>query len=220
MTGRDEIEWARRVPKDLIRRLYESDAAGMLDIELLDDVGTRLYQRCLSILDVDAAQRGRVRCPRCDRAGRETIIVCDTRPAADGGEIVCPACGWRVAWRDYLRSYKRRQLNLGGAGDAFTAFARDWPRARAPEAKMLAVDRLIHAFHYSFRQRPDMPSRPAGVNLINGKLEDVIRFLDALSTGSASTPGVRAGRAQWQHTLDTYRRVYIQDFLGNEPEDE
>ena len=152
MSGRDEIEWAARVSKAMIHRLYVADAAGMLDDELLDEVGTRLYHRCRSILEVDAAKHGRVRCPRCDRAGRETIIERSMRPGAGDVEIICPACEWQVTWQDYMRTYKRRQLNLGGAAGAFEGFTRDWNQAHTPPAKMLAIDRLIHAFHYSFQQ--------------------------------------------------------------------
>ena len=50
--GADEIEWARRVPKSKIRRLYESDASGLLDEDLLEEVGSLLLQRCKSILNV------------------------------------------------------------------------------------------------------------------------------------------------------------------------
>ena len=60
--GRDEIEWAPRVPKNKIRRLYVSDSRGLLDEDLLEDVGSMLLQRCLSILAVADAQKGRVHC--------------------------------------------------------------------------------------------------------------------------------------------------------------
>jgi hypothetical protein len=190
----------------------------MLDEELLDEVGTRLYQRCRSILEVDAAKHGRVHCPRCDRAGRETIIIREPLHGAREADIACPVCGWRVTWRDYMRTYKRHQLNLGGAADAFTGFVTDWNQAHTPPPKMLAVDRLIHAFHYSFQQHPDLPSRPAGVNLINGKLEDVIVFLNELSYGAGSTPAASVGRLEWQKTLETYRREYIGKLARKEEE--
>ncbi len=132
MTGRDEIEWAPRLSKEKLRRLYQSDAAGMLDEELLDDVGTCLFQRCQSILAVDEAKHGRVRCPRCEKAGRETIIRRELEHGAREMTLTCPVCGWQIVWQDYLRSFKRRQLNLGGAGVAFGAFARGWPAARGP----------------------------------------------------------------------------------------
>ena len=121
------------------------------------------------------------------RSQRRRTAVCAARPAARPGArrslnasvgarlyVTCPVCGWQVTWLEYMKSYKRHQLNLGGAGPAFEAYVRDFPAARSPQEKMLAVDRLIHAFHYSMSDFPDLPTRPAGVNLINGKMEDVI----------------------------------------------
>jgi len=45
------IRESRRVPRHKIRRLYESDARGMLDEELLDDVGYGIYARCQDIIE-------------------------------------------------------------------------------------------------------------------------------------------------------------------------
>jgi predicted RNA-binding Zn-ribbon protein involved in translation (DUF1610 family) len=197
------------VAKASIRRLYESDACGLLDEELLADVGTRLYQRCLSILEVYEARHGRVRCPVCTRAGRETVM-------ARVVEMTCPVCGWRITWREYARTFKRRQLNSGGALSVFRAFLHDWPAARTAELKMASVDQLIHGFHYSFRDRPTLPSRPVGPNLIHGKLEDVIRFLDGLSAG----PDHAETRQEWAQTLATYRKDYLGGMLGREEEED
>lgn len=62
---------------------------------------------------------------------------------------------------------------------------------------MLAIDRLIHEFHYSCKQNPDRPTRPAAVNLISGKIEQVATFLDDL--GSLGLPGdLRQNRDQWR----------------------
>ncbi len=44
------IRRAPRVRRDLIRRLYEDEARGLLDDQLLDEVGIGLYARCESIM--------------------------------------------------------------------------------------------------------------------------------------------------------------------------
>ena len=46
---------------------------------------------------------------------------------------------------------------------------------------MIAVDQLIHAFHWDVKLQ--LPNRPAGNNLIEGSLEQVIGLLDRLSYG-------------------------------------
>lgn len=176
----------------------------MLDQELLDEVGTKLYQRCRSILDVHSAKMGTVRCQSCDQKGVETWIRRGQIHKKDWeiSQIVCPLCGWRVGWGDYIRSFKRHQLNSGGALPAFETFVREYPGSRDPREKLLAIDHLIHAFHYSFRDRPEMPSRPVGPNLIKGKLEEVILWLDELSAAPAQ-------QAEWRATLQRYRTEYL-----------
>ncbi len=197
MTGRDVIEWGRRVPKWKLRRLYESDAQGLLDEELLDEVGSILLQRCSDILKVYDAQHGCVHCARCDRQGIVTFIE---RPCRKGDPrdvlLTCPVCGWQITWGEYHLSFKRQQLNPGGAVDVFRAFIQTYGQAASPSARMFAIDRLIHEFHYSYRGLPDIPTRPVGVNLIEGKLEDVIAFLDGLTFGS-DTP--------WKESLTSFR---------------
>ena len=42
------IRWEPRVPKRKIRLLYETDAKGIYDEELIDDVGFALLARCQS----------------------------------------------------------------------------------------------------------------------------------------------------------------------------
>jgi hypothetical protein len=54
----DKFHWARRVARDKVRRLYESDAQGRLDVELLDDVGYGFYVRCRDMFQVAQARYG------------------------------------------------------------------------------------------------------------------------------------------------------------------
>ena len=60
-----KIRWAPRVRPDKLRQLYLSDARGLLDLELLEDVGINLYCRCESILVVSDAAEGKVVCVLC-----------------------------------------------------------------------------------------------------------------------------------------------------------
>lgn len=62
-TGKPES--SPRVPKEKLRKLYNNDAGGILDEELLDEVGITLYCRCESILTASDAAMGKVHCPSC-----------------------------------------------------------------------------------------------------------------------------------------------------------
>lgn len=210
--GRSEIQWSPRVPQWKIRRLYELDAQGIVDEALLDDVGITLLQRCRDIITIDEARRGRVKCPRCANERRRTIIERASQKGDVRDEvIVCPECGWWITWGEYTLSFKRKQLNSGGALKAFERYTREYRAARKPQQKMLAVDRLIHEFHYSLRAQPDLPCRPVGVNLIQGKLGDVVRFLDELTYGRQTTEGLKENRAAW---LEEMEKIPWIDFVG------
>lgn len=217
--GRQDIEWAPRVRKDKVRRLYEADARGLRDEELVDDVGITLLLRCRSILTVHQAQQRRVACPRCARQRRETFIVRVSRRGDPRDEqLNCPVCGWHLTWGEYLLSYKRKQLSAGGAVSAFERYVRDYPAARTYSQKMLAIDRLIHEFHYSLVDRPDQPCRPAGVNLIEGHVSDVLAFLDELSYGPQNTAGVDRGRQVWEETRARYETLAAEWRRRGQPE--
>ena len=49
------------------------------------------------------------------------------------------------------------------------------------------------------RQQTD--NRPAAANLIEGSLQQVIEFLDRLTYGSASTPGLGEAHAAWRERV-------------------
>jgi ribosomal protein L37AE/L43A len=180
----------------VLRRLYESIARGLLDEELVEEVGLTLLLRCRAILTVSEARRGRVRCPVCDRNGHERYVL---RGNTRGQIIRCEHCGWEIDWPDYVGTYQRRQLNEGGAGTAFRRFLETYPAAKSPWQKMLAIDLLIHEFHYSLRNQPDKPTRAACVNLIEGKLRDVVPFLNDLSGNTGGQSELRANHQTWQH---------------------
>lgn len=185
MAGADEIKWARRVRQDKIRRLYTLDAKGIIDEELIDDVGYAMLARCEAIRTATRAHFGRAACPRC------TSII---EHNGDKDALLSCACGWSTTWGEYHRTYKGKQLVGGGAYPMFRAFIERWPQARTPRDKMLAIDALIHAAHGEFKGGM---GRPAACNLIEGTMHELVRFLDDLAYGDASTAGLRETKAQW-----------------------
>ncbi|MFB3879995.1 MAG: hypothetical protein ACE149_01965 [Armatimonadota bacterium] len=205
MADRDtQVRWAPRVPKGKLRRLYEQDAQGILDAELVDEVGWMLYQRCLSILQADEARRGRVRCPGCEAP----VIRPDRRDEAE--VLHCDQCGWEMRWQDYARTFRRRQLNVGGAGKVFRGYAEHYERTRDPRERMLLIDGLIHAFHVMLVvwSKEPQPSRPVCPNLIDGKLSELVPFLDSLAYGDGSPPERRETRENWRRGLRAQEQFY------------
>ncbi|MCL2639533.1 MAG: hypothetical protein FWD53_01680 [Phycisphaerales bacterium] len=190
------IRWGQRLRKVVVRRLYKSYMAGFGFEELLDDIGTALYIRCSDIMYLRDAREGTGggwRCLPCesspDATGpgprMKTTGRRDPHFTGHGDELfACPICGWEFSFGAMRTTFRNKQLHSGGAVDAFEGFVKAWPAAVGDvHAKMRAVDMLIHSFHYSLRSEPDLPIRAAGVNLIEGRLKDVLAFLDALSSG-------------------------------------
>ena len=169
-----KIRWAAKVSRDKILRLYQNDAQGLVDEALIDEVGFDLYLRCQSILMVTEAKR--VPCPRCDDE-----IVCQAERWSRHTAIACPRCGWSCTYGQYRDSWRHQDLHGGNAVYAFKAFVDQYERATAPRERMLLIDRLIQAFHWSIRH--NRRHGPAAPNLIAGSREQVLAFLDQLALG-------------------------------------
>ena len=190
-------EWAPRVAQAKIRRLYELDALGIHDEELLDDVGYALHARCQSFIAACQAAAGQVSCPVCGQEIQRDKKVRDEL-------LHCPGCGWELPWTAYFATFQHRQLS--GAEPVLTLFGEfitRFPAAASPAEKMLAIDTLIHGFHWYYKFGP---TRPVAVNLIEGRLGEVIAFLDRLSRGPESTPGVQEKYTEWEEKSQNARR--------------
>ncbi|MHB0877733.1 MAG: hypothetical protein ACYC5O_16980 [Anaerolineae bacterium] len=201
-------QWAPRLPQDLIRRLYETDARGIYDDELLDEAGWALLHRCRSFIEVAEAVNGSVTCPACGQAVR--------RERGADEMLRCAACGWSLPWRAYLGTFRHRQLS--GAEPVlvlFRDFIRGFQSARSPQEKMLQIDRLIHGFHRDLRDRP---TRTTGINLIEGNYHEVVDFLDRLTYGEGSTPGTRETRQEWRRTINDTAEAWGDERLRREGE--
>ncbi len=189
MSPVNEIRWAKRVRPELVRRLYKSEAEGIEDPELIDEVGYALLVRCEAILTCTEAHQGRAACPRC-----KTKIAHNWNKTA---ALVC-TCGWTATWGEYFGSYQHHQLVGGAAFPAFARFADEWPRAKSPRDKMLLIDTLIHACHVNVRYGA---SRPAAANLLDGTTKELVVFLDQLAYSDLSSASSRSTRDEWRRQV-------------------
>ena len=188
--------WAPRVPKVKIRRLYETDARGIYDDELIDEVGYSLLARCQAFLDAEEARAGRIKCPVCG----EVVLH-----GHDRDELMRCACGWQLTWGAYFATIQHKQLS--GAEPVrrlFRGFVARFPRAASPRDKMLLIDHLLHGFHWFYKDNTS--TRPVAINLIDGRLGDVIAFLDSLTYGKGSTPGTRSAKERWDENIVPAKR--------------
>jgi hypothetical protein len=193
--------WAPRVPQQQIRRLYESEARGILDAELIDDVGLTLFLRCRSMQTVsDVMLRGLVPCPLCGAVLRRPPHMRDV-PA----EMLSCACGWQLPWGEYHATFRHQEL-IGADANPFVAeYVRAWPAARTPRAKLLLIDRLIHCWHWEELAAEHGVGRPTGVNFIEGGRAAVLALLDGLARGDQAAPELQARHAAWRARWDEVR---------------
>jgi hypothetical protein len=189
MNRNDGIHWTRKVSQAKIRQLYRTDALGIVDEELVDEVGSALYARCRSILLVSSAQ---AECPRCGHV----IKVGWGRSNED--VIACPGdgCSWETTVSRWHTSWRHRDLIGTRAASAFRAFVEQYSPALGSREKILLIDQLIHAFHQGIVA--GLPHRSAANNLIEGSHTQVLALLDQLAYGDASTPGLREAAGDWQ----------------------
>jgi hypothetical protein len=186
------IRWAPMLPAAKLIRLYEANAAGLLDDELLDDVGWRLWER---LGDVVRVTGGRVRCPGC---GREVQV---RLPGRSPDEVVpCPGCDWTVTPWAWHKSWEHRDLN--GACPEFRVYVDRWPAARSARDRMLLIDSVVHALHVA--SRSDAPGNFAARNFLEGSRPKVVALLDELAYGPGSHVADGA-RARWQAARRHYR---------------
>jgi hypothetical protein len=197
---RAEIEWAHRVKLTKIRVLYLNDAQGMRDEDLIDEVGIGLLLRCQSIMEFTEAVEGRVKCMRCARTRNTTIL--ERRTMEPDELLKCPVCSWQIRWRVYLAESNKAkgQLIAGHARAAFINYLKVYPNCRTPQEKMLAIDRLIHEFHWELGRNGKSPQamRTACVNLLDGTATEVLALLDSLAYDADPASEMKTEREVWR----------------------
>jgi hypothetical protein len=186
-------EWWPRVPPSKISRLYKGVSLGLADEELIKEVGTCLFLRCQSILVANEAGAGRAACPRC-----ETIIQ-HTRDKRQ--TITCPTCRWQTTWGDYFQTIDGKGLLGGGSLPFVRGYVETYSLATTPSERFLLIDRLIHAFHWELHQQIGM-SRPVAVDLIAGRFEEVVDFLDTLTYGDKTPSDVYQEHLSWNQKVE------------------
>ena len=184
MPDHRKFHWANRVSRRDIQRLYESQAKGMLDQELLDDIHYALYVRVSDMFEVrEAQQTGRVKCRDCHAPIAEPYRM----GARNKGNVLkCGKCGWETTCGEFYESYTGKSLLPGSATDIFDEYLARFAKAETATDKMLLVDWLIHQFHVM----QGVPRMPVGDNVIEGTTEQVRELIETLAYG----PGTRRER--------------------------
>jgi hypothetical protein len=194
--------WAPRVRTEKIFQLYTTFSRGLLDDALIDEVGWALHARCVSINLATAAAGGLITCPSCKAPIAHPFAR--AHPSAND-RIACPNCDWTTRWSEYKRGYQKKHLSAGGAAPFFSEFEATWPTIRDANAKMMAIDLLIHRYH---SELSNTPTRPAAVCLIEANKADTIRFLDQLTQSPNLPPPMRANAETFARNTQLSRQLW------------
>lgn len=182
--------WAYRLKKTEIERLYKNCSDGILDVDLVDEVGFGLLARCTSMLQVAEAIRGRPVCPQC---GARAEVMNMYEPHASAR---CSKCGWECPWKAYQKTYQRKGLFAGGMESFVRDFVKEFSATRSHRDKLVLIDTLIHRFHWESATASG--GRPGACSLIEGRMKDIMPFLDRLTYGDSIPPDVKQTREEWR----------------------
>jgi len=201
---RSIYNWTPRISPQKIKRLYESDASGMLDIKLLDEIGFSIYMRCLEGQEVmEAVHQLRVKCRKC-----ESILYRQYHHNAE--ELLSCKCGWETTWGAYRKSTFAQNMCNGNADPFFLEYITKWEKVRSNSEKMILIDWLIHQFHV----QDQIPGRAVGVNIIAGTNKQVADLIIDLAYGENSIAAIEQKDTYLKGAQD-WRRKIITKFGGN-----
>jgi len=166
----NRFKWTPKVSRRRLLQLYNGEAQGRLDEELLDDIGFTFYSRCKQAEDTrEHMDRGLLICHNCGAV---------LSPGSYTGAVTC-ACGYSYTYREYRRSCNAANMPGGRATPVFRDFAERWPLCRGGKAKMLLIDWLVHECHVTVMS--GARGRTVCANLIEGTLPQLREMLETLA---------------------------------------
>jgi hypothetical protein len=198
----DQFHWAGKVSRRDIQRLYASDAQGLLDEELLNEVMYAIHARVRDMFEVrEAQQYGRVNCRGCGALVPQPYWM---GGANRGRELRCEQCGWQTTCGEFYSSYTGKDLLPGSRAELFQEFLDRHPAAHTPQEKMLLLDWLIHAFHV----HAGLSGRLVAMNVIQGSRDQLIEMITNLAASDAQAATKQAWLAEEDNPLRRFRKKY------------
>lgn len=183
--------------------MYESDAQGLLDEDLLNEVHYTIYVRVCDMFEVrEAQQHGQVKCRQC-RGPISQPYLMGTRNK--NNVLKCDNCGWQVTCGEFYKSYTGKSMLPGSVTEMFESYLERFPKAKTSPEKMLLIDWLIHQFHVM----QGVAGKPVGQNVIQGTGDQVRELIETLAYGPGNTRGLLPTK-EWRATYYDPVRLFKQ----------
>jgi hypothetical protein len=183
----NKFRWCKKVSRDDLVRLYAGDAKGLIDVDLLDDIGFTFYTRCVQGKETRAhMSKGEIICHHCGaviKAGKTSPTGAVLQNADNDALMHCD-CGYVYTYREYRRSCNAVNIPGGRATPLFEHFIVKWPACRNVSDKMMIIDWLIHECHVTLMS--GMAGRSVCVNLIEGTLKQIGEMIEQLAYGDVT----------------------------------
>jgi hypothetical protein len=166
----NKFRWAKPVSIDEIRVLYESSASGILNTELLDEVGYGFWARCMQAKEERPVIKShKVKCHNCCN------ILC-----SETDLFIC-GCGREYTYSAYKKSFADNKMPNGNAVPIFDEFIKQWMAAESSEKKLELIDGVIHQIHISLAN--NMTGRLTATQLIGGTKAQIKDLILGLAYG-------------------------------------
>lgn len=166
----NKCKWVEKVSRNKLIKLYLDESKGLLNEDLLDDIGYTFYTRCKQAIDTrEHLEKGEIICHHCGAVHKAASYT---------ALIACP-CGYYYTYREYRRSCNANNVPGGRAAEIFKAFADNWFMCKSESEKMLLIDQLVHECHVS--AMTGVKGRSVCMNLVEGTLSQIRDMLEKLA---------------------------------------
>lgn len=173
----NKFRWVSPISRNDIKRLYESDAKGLLNTKLLDEVGYGILARCIQAKEERILiSNMQVRCHNCGKilSSDKDLYFCE--------------CGHQYTFTEYKKSFSENKMPKGNAIPIFDTFIDKWSLAVGNSEKMQLIDRMIHEIHISLNN--GMIGRFVGVQLIEGTTDQIKELILNLAYGECAMESI------------------------------
>ena len=169
----NKFKWAKKASRNDLLRLYQSDSKGMINEDLLDEVGFTFYVRCKQAKEVmELLEKGKILCHHCG-----AVLQAQSYTAP----MKC-RCGYIYTYREYRRSCRAASMPAGRATPIFNDFIEKWAACKTVSQKMITIDWLIHECHVTLMS--GAKGRSVCINLIEGSLKQISELIMKLAYGN------------------------------------
>ncbi len=134
----NKFTWIPALPPTKLRELYRTSANGMLDQDMLEEIGLLFFLRCQQgVEEFTLLRSGKLKCHHCGfiLSEKEGLMVCK--------------CGYQYTFKEYINSFNAHRMPGGNALHIFSEYVEKWPKARTDFQKMNLIDWMIHQCHIS-----------------------------------------------------------------------